>query len=143
MSDFVTQIYLTRYYPGLATASTKSEIVETIDPEVVEFDDGCYAFQYFEMQSVTAPNGEILKGKTLPKSGMHYRGEVMSLTEVKIKFPSATVLHQNMESNGWDSVCRTTLGNFQPFFEEDTLVKHQPFPSVIIPDANGQIRLPQ
>lgn len=59
------------------------------------------------------------------QSGRYYLGgEILTVAQVKKKFPNETILHSNMECNGWDKVIVNTNSwkIVQPFEKDDKLL---------------------
>lgn len=51
-----------------------------------------------------------------------YVGELLTNVEVAALPGNHETLLSNMRSNGWDTVVRTRVGNFQPFQENDVVI---------------------
>lgn len=121
--------YVKFFYPGAFVAETEVEEVKSRDAQKIKVPEGSYGFRFFDRQEITAENEnhepETLRGKPKNYSGMFYFGRIMTLDDVKREMPDATILISNMETNNWDKVVKTRMGNIQPFEEKDTIIEAQ------------------
>jgi hypothetical protein len=116
--------YVTFFYPGAFVAEIDLQEVKDRDPSKVNVPDSCYAFQFFDRNEIV-DGDEVLKGEPKNYSGNYYFGKVLTLAEVKQKFPEERTLIANMECNHWDRVVHTICGNFRPFRGLDEIVDEE------------------
>jgi hypothetical protein len=116
-----TKTYVTFFYPGSFFPETSiREVAErSLTPD--EIPNGCYAYRFHSQVEGTL-DGEKVVGSPKDYSGMFYIGEVLTLEQVKEKYPTNKILISNIEGNGWDVVVRTRLGNFQPLSQGDKVI---------------------
>lgn len=107
--------YATFLYPGALVAESETKEVETTDPMKIKVPDGCYGFYFFERTEATV-NKKRLIGEPENHSPTYYpNGKVYTLADVKKSVPNPMNLISNMESNNWETVVETRIGNFQPY----------------------------
>ena len=112
--------YVEIYYPGSLFPETSTKQVPDRSP--IELPGGAYAYSFFDREEVQA-EGETLTGKEKNRSGMFYTGELFTIKELKERHPEKRVLISNIEGNGYSKAVLTRAGNWQPFAENDTMIK--------------------
>lgn len=112
--------YIEFFYCGILVSETSIEKIKGRRKDF-KVPKGSYGYRYFDQEEIKQGD-EILTGKRKNYSGIHYFGEVLSLKEVKEKFPHEKILIRNMEGNNWERVVKTNMGNFQPFSKRDKLI---------------------
>ena len=113
--------YVEFLHPGVIVTESSSEEVNHQNPDLIKLPENAYAFRFYARQEKESL-GELLVGK--PKNHTHWfmQGEVLTLADVKERFPKERVLIRNMERNETDRVCRTKFGQFIPLDKEDTII---------------------
>ena len=116
--------YVEYLYPGIfLSESSVSEISER-DVSMVSIPDNCFGFRFFD-RTETVVDGEILTGHRKNISGWYYKGEKMTLEQVKATFGNDhnyRILISNMEGNGVGAVVKTKFGQFMPLNDEDEVI---------------------
>jgi len=114
--------YVEFYFPGIIVMESSILKIKSRKEEF-KIPDGAYGYRFFDKEEVKI-KGEILEGRRKNWSGTYYFGEVLSLKELKERFPDEDTLIHNMEMNDWEQIVRTTRGIFQPFEKGDKIIKN-------------------
>ncbi len=130
----------TPLYPG--SFMSESGVTEKLAPEVDSVDyarsvfaaeRGAFAVEFttFDEQRFTSDEGEVT---WLPVGGTTtrrrvYAGQTMTISDVEEMNTASghryDILLANMRDNGWDPICRTRRGNFQPLDENDLVLEFE------------------
>lgn len=116
--------YVEYLYPGIIVSETSVEEISERDVSKVELSDNCFGFRFFD-RTVTVIDGETLTGDRKNISGWHYKGEKMTLEQVKANYGSDRnyeTLIWNMENNDYPAVVKTKFGQFMPMNNDDTVI---------------------
>lgn len=129
MSNTRTMVTATPLYPGSFVSEEGSSVVVN-DADVntvlaaVE-DDG----RWFAVEVTTSKQkrwtdddgGEMWTTVGKPQRYRIYLGEKLTIADVEQLPGEYSILLSNMRSNGWDPICRTRRGNFQPIEPGDVV----------------------
>lgn len=118
----MTQTYIEYMYVNIFPESASEKVSDRTVPK--ELPKRAFAFRFFEKTEMQA-NGETLIGQPKNYSGWHYEnGEVLTVNEVKKKYPDKNILISNMENNNIEKVIMTKYG--QSFFlkKGDTVLNY-------------------
>lgn len=109
--------------PGLIVSNSSVEEIAERDPNKVELSDGCFGFRFFDRTEVVV-DGETLTGSRKNVSGWYYKGEKMTLDQVKAvnNIGEYNILISNMECNHWDAVVKTDFGQFMELHKNDVVI---------------------
>lgn len=124
LKHYVTFLFPGSFYP--------EETIVQIDSRESTFDIPGNCFAYYLWDRIEVVQGdETLYGERKNKTGRFYFGEVLTIDDVKSKYPESKILISNMEMNNWKKIVRTRRGNFQPIEAADTVLTGFPdkFPS--------------
>jgi len=114
--------YVEFFYPGIFFSESSSREVAERVPRG-EFPDGSFGCRFFDREAVKGDHDDWLYGSPFNYSGIYYRGGTdYTLKEVKAFFPNEDILISNMEANGYEKVIKTSMGNWQPFTDKDTIL---------------------
>lgn len=116
--------YVEYLYPGIIVSETSVSEIPERDVSKVEVSGNCFGFRFFD-RTVTVVDGETLTGDRKNVSGWHYKGEKMTLEQVKATFGNDGKhdnLIFNMENNGYAAVVKTKFGQFMPLNDNDTVI---------------------
>jgi hypothetical protein len=116
--------YIMFFDPGAYVTENTAQEVKDRDPNKVNVPDSCYAFQFFDRNEIV-DGDEVLKGEPKNYSGHYYFGKILTLAELKRKFPEERTWISNMECNHWDYVVHTRCGNFRTFSGLDEIVNEE------------------
>lgn len=116
--------YVSFLLPGIIVCETITREVKLRDPEAARpYPKNSFAFMFYDREEETV-NGELLAGKNKNYSGTYYiDGRILTVEEVKKLYPEDKILIDNTTFNNIDKVIVTRLGNFQPYNDNDTVVK--------------------
>lgn len=117
--------YVEFLYPGIFTSESSSKQVEKRDSNLIEIPEGSFGFRFYDIEEFTTESGKILKGEIENYSGWYYKGQKMSLEDVKIQMPEKEILISNMEINGWDYIVFTKYGQAFPLNINDSVIKEE------------------
>ena len=101
--------------------------VEEVSERVVEnivLDGDKLGFSFFD-KTVAYTDTETLSGEPRNRSAWYYKGERMSLEDVKDMYGSEGIVVDavsRLAEKGFTSFVKTPLGQFLPLFEEDTVL---------------------
>ena len=116
--------YVEYLYPGILFSETSVSEISERDVSKVSISDNCFGFRFFD-RTVTVVDGEILTGNTKNISGWYYKGEKMTLEQVKATYgndDNYRILIFNMECNDVGAVVKTKFGQFMPLRDEDEVI---------------------
>ena len=116
--------YVEYLHPGIIVSETSVSEISERDVSKVEISVNCFGFRFFD-RTVTVVDGEMLTGDRKNISGWQYRGEKMTLDQVKATFGNDSkysILISNMECNDVRAVVRTQFGQFIPLNDGDQII---------------------
>jgi len=118
--------YVEFLYPGAFVNETSVEEVKDRDIDKLKIPDNAFGFRFFDvLENKTIVDDEFVKmtSDRINKSPMHYYGgQVYTKEDVIREVPNNEILLKNMESNDWDKIVKTRMGNFQPFEKTDIFI---------------------
>lgn len=115
----MTRKYIEHVYQhGFGADTSVKEVVPGADP----YDLMADGYRFFEIEEVVDPrSGEVLRGKRKNYTGWIYRGERLTVEDVREKYPDKHILIDNMTSNKFD-VVRTRGGAHWPLHDGDIVI---------------------
>lgn len=117
----MTKTYIEYLYPGLVCSESSTKEVKTRDIPA-ELPGMCFAFRFFDVVEIET-EGRILKSEPENRSNWFYApGEVLTVQNVKEKYPENKTLIWNMETNKIDKVIMTRFGQAIPLQPEDVVL---------------------
>jgi hypothetical protein len=123
--------YVKFYYPGtfFAETTTIESFREKTIKQILKLKEakGAFAFDKSE-QEFLIKNGQIFKGDSFNNSIRYYiDAELLTPTELELKYPNADTLIWNVKINKWESVLKLNCGWFWPFEVNNVLIKSEDF----------------
>ena len=116
--------YVEYLSPGIFISETSVSEISERDVKKVEIPDNCFGFRFFD-RTVTVIDGEMLTGDRKNISNWYYKGEKMTLDQVKETFGNDSKyknLIWNMEHNNYSAVVKTQFGQFMPLADGDKII---------------------
>ena len=116
--------YVEYLHPGIFVSETSVSEIPERDVSKIEISDNCFGFRFFD-RTVTVVDSEMLTGDIKNISGWYYRGEKMTLEQVKATFGNDSEyssLISNMECNDVGAVVKTKFGQFIPLNDGDEMI---------------------
>lgn len=116
--------YVEYLYPGLIVNESSVKEIAERDEKKVEVTDNCFGFRFFD-RTVTIIDGETLTGERKNVSGWYYKGEKLTLDQLKKSFDNDKNYRRvisNMECNGYAAVLKNKFGQFIPLNYNDTVI---------------------
>jgi hypothetical protein len=114
-----TEFYVEYFFPG--SFVSESSVRAIADREAVgDWPKGAYGRRTYAM-TVTEVDGERVTGKPRDYSPTTFRGEALTVDQVKKYHPDERILISNMEGNGYDRICWTN-GRAYPMNANDTCI---------------------
>ena len=116
--------YIEYLYPGIFLSNSSVSEIPERDVSKVSIPDDCCGFRFFD-RTETVLDGEILIGHRKNISGWYYKGEKMTIEQVKATYGydhNYSILISNMECNDVGAVVKTKFGNFMPLHDEDEVI---------------------
>lgn len=106
------ETYLEFMYPGVITAEYSQKKVEGREPKKLEWPDGAYAAQYFDIYTIE-DEGHVYKTRRENLSPLYYKpdAKVMTVEDVEREMPNEKILISNMKCNKWDKVVFSRFGD--------------------------------
>lgn len=115
-------------FPGIMVTEKMVREVTERAPEKIEVPEDAFAFTFFdrfqgmvkdEDQEIPVSSGPVNRSK-----GVYYiGGQTMTKEEILAQVPDPATLISNLEDEGCDCAIKTRMGNFQPFEDDDILIK--------------------
>lgn len=109
--------------PGTVVCYSSVEEIAERDPNKVELTDDCFAFRFFD-RTIIVTDGKTRTGSKKNVSGWYYKGEKMTLDQVKAANNTGeyNTLIFNMECDHLDAVVKTDFGKFVELHENDVVI---------------------
>lgn len=116
--------YVEYQYFGIPFSETSVREISERDVSKVSISDNCFGFRFFD-RTMTVVDGEILTGNRKNISGWYYKGEKMTLEQVKATLgndDNYRILISKMGCNDVSTVVKTKFGQFRPLHDGDEVI---------------------
>lgn len=114
--------YVEFFYPGILTSDTSTKVIPT-RKSTFEIPEGCFGYRFFDIEiKQSKTSGRPLKSKRFNYSGNYYiEGKIFTMKEIGELMPGS-ILHRNMENNGYSRVVKTKFEQYMPLEKNDRVV---------------------
>ena len=120
----ITKTFVKFQYPGVIVAEEGVPWeVSNRNIEDVEIPEGATAFRFFDRSEVVVGE-QLFKGEVENESGWFYIGQEFAEKDIEAINTNGTynIMLDNMRSNGYKTVAKTSAGNWFPVWDRDQVI---------------------
>lgn len=81
-----------------------------------------FGYRFFDRREYVSRSGEVLAGRRINQSAMHFLGKIITLENITKEVPNADLLKSIMKQKGYERMVKTRRGNFQPLGKRDVIL---------------------